>query len=265
MGEVKMDNFDWKREVKSFDKRRELIIPGDADETVLFCARQFIQIGQESLAERNLLTVALSGGHTPNAIFKEISKPEYTDSLDWSKVFFFWSDERSVPPTHPESNYFNAMQSGLAKLPLPSQNIFRMPAEQDIEKGALAYEEMIKEKVPSLSFDMVMLGMGEDGHTASLFPRTVGLHNSSHLVIPNYIPQKHTWRMTLTYECIHKAKHICIYVIGPSKATAVATVFNNAYDPDNLPIQKVGTADHKALWIMDDAASEKLMKLQTIV
>lgn len=255
-----MNNFNWKDMLESFDKRRDVIIPGDADETALFCAKQFIQIGQDAIKTNGIFTVAVSGGHTPNAIFKEISKPEYAQALNWSKVLCFWSDERSVPPDHPESNYSNALKAGLANLPMPPENIFRMPAEKDIEENALAYEKLIRQKVPSLQFDLIMLGMGEDGHTASLFPRTHGLHTTDRLVIANYVPQKHTWRMSLTYECIHMAKHICIYVIGGNKASMLSKVLLGSYDPDNLPIQKIGTPSHKALWILDNAASEQLMR-----
>lgn len=255
-----MKNFNWKEKIESFDQRRDIVIPGDAEQTILFCAEQFLQIGREAIEKNGIFTVAFSGGSTPNAIFKEISKPAYAQSLDWSKVLCFWSDERSVPPNHEESNYFNAMKAGLSALPLLSENIFRMPAESDIEENALAYDHLIRQKVPSLQFDLIMLGMGEDGHTASLFPRTHGLHTKDRLVIANYIPQKHTWRMSMTYECIHMAKVICIYVLGANKASSVATVLLSPYDPDNLPIQKIGTLSHKALWILDSAASEQLVR-----
>lgn len=255
-----MDDFKWKSNIESFDKRRDIIIPGDGEETALFCAKQFLQIGKEAIEKNGVFTVAFSGGHTPNAIFKEISKPQYAQALDWTKIVCFWSDERSVPPDDSESNYFNAMQAGLDNLPLRSENIFRMPAEANIEENALAYEHLIQQKVHSLQFDLIMLGMGEDGHTASLFPRTHALHTKDRLVVANYVPQKHTWRMTFTYECIQMAKHICIYVIGANKANTVAKVLLDAYDPDNLPSQKVGTSTHKALWILDQAASQLLIR-----
>jgi 6-phosphogluconolactonase len=255
-----MEEFNWKAKIESFDKRRDIIIPGNSEETVLFCTKQFIQIGHEAIEQHGFFSVALSGGHTPNAIFKEISQPSYAQALDWSKVLCFWSDERSVPPDHPESNYFNAMKAGLSTLPLLPENIFRMPAEKDIEENALAYEHLIRQKIPSLQFDLIMLGMGEDGHTASLFPRTHGLHTKDRLSIANYIPQKHTWRMSLTYECIHMAKTICIYVLGANKASMVAKALLGPYDPDNLPVQKIGTPLHKALWILDTAASEQLVR-----
>ncbi len=254
-----MAGLQWKAAIKSLDERRDIIIPGNMEKTIHFCVQQFLETGLEAIEERGLFTVALSGGQTPNAIFKELSNPSYQKALDWTKVLCFWSDERSVPPTDPESNYAMAMKSGLAKLPLPQENIFRMVAENDIEENALAYEELIREKVPSVSFDLLMLGMGEDGHTASLFPRTHGLHTKDRLVIANYIPQKHTWRMSLTYECIHAAKVISIYAMGKNKSEMVAQALTSAYDPDNIPIQRVGTPHHKALWILDNEASEKLL------
>lgn len=249
-----MVNFYWKEKIQSFDHRRDIVVPGAADETVLFSVCQFLQIAQEAIKERGVFNVALSGGQTPHAMFKALSEPEHRDSLDWSAVNCFWSDERSVPPNDPESNYFTAMQAGLGKLPLKPENIFRMAAEDHIEENALAYEKLIREKIPALQFDLIMLGMGEDGHTASLFPYTHGLHAKDRLVIANHIPQKKTWRMTLTFECINNAKAICIYVMGSKKAEMVARVLDDPYDPDQFPVQRVGTPTHKALWILDQAA-----------
>lgn len=254
-----MNRFNWKADIQSLDARRDIIIPGDAQETVHFCVEQFLAIGQEAIAQRGFFTVALSGGQTPHAIFKALSLPANRDRLDWSKVLCFWSDERSVPPSHPESNYKTAMDAGLKALPLLKEHIFRMQAEENIEENALEYEKLIRQWVPSVSFDLLMLGMGEDGHTASLFPRTHGLHTKDRLVIANFVPQKETWRMSFTYECIHSAKVICIYAIGKNKESMVAQALTSFYDPDNLPIQRVGTDHHKALWILDYDSSRKLL------
>ncbi len=256
-----MEEFVWKNKIESFDDRRDIIIPGNAEETILFSTRQFIQIGQEAIQQNGSFIVALSGGQTPHAIFKELSKPSYRQALDWSKVICFWSDERSTPPDNTENNYFSAMQAGLATLPLRPENIFRMPAEENIEENALAYERLIRKKVPSLQFDLIMLGMGEDGHTASLFPLTHGLHTKDRLVIANYVPQKQTWRMSFTYECIHMAKQICIYVMGAKKADMIVKVLMGPYDPDHFPVQRIGTPSHKALWILDQEASKTLVRL----
>jgi 6-phosphogluconolactonase len=153
------------------------------------------------------------------------------------------------------------MQAGLSTLPLLPENIFRMKGENNIEENAREYEELIRQKVPSLQFDLIMLGMGEDGHTASLFPRTHGLHTKDRLAIANYVPQKNTWRLSMTYECIHMAKMICIYVIGAKKGSMIVKVLLGPYEPDNLPIQRIGTPSHKAIWILDNEASEQLVRL----
>lgn len=254
-----MRDFEWKRKVENFDQRRDIVIPGDKEKTIDFCVKQFIQIAQEAIAARGLFTVALSGGSTPNAIYKKLSQSPYKEELDWNKVYLFWSDERAVPAENIESNYYNSLQAGLKELKIPAHQIFRMQAETEIEANALAYEQLIRAKVPGMHFDLVMLGMGEDGHTASLFPRTHGLHANNRLVIANYVPQKSTWRMTFTYECIHNAQHTVIYVLGKAKAEMVARVLIGPYDPDELPIQRVGTHKHKALWILDQEADEKLI------
>lgn len=244
--------------VISYDDRRDLIIPGNAQETVEFCAKQFIQIGNEAIYQRGFYTVALSGGSTPKAIFQLLSKPPYAEQLDWNKVLVFWSDERSVGPDDPESNYKMAMTSGLEKLPIKKENIFRMKAESNIEDNAEEYEKKILEMVPNGVFDLLMLGMGDDSHTASLFPHTVALHVVERLVVPNEVPQKATWRMTLTYTCINQARHIVIYVIGKNKAETVAKVLQSNYDPETFPVQAVGTKKNKALWILDRDAASKI-------
>lgn len=250
----------WKDKIVSFDTRRDIIIPGNTEETVQFSASQFLQIGREAIKERGQFSVALSGGQTPSSIYQQLSKPIHRDALDWSKVLFFWSDERSTPPTSPESNYYSAFKAGLETLPLKKENIFRMIAEVNIEENALSYDNLIRQKIPSLQFDLIMLGMGEDGHTASLFPLTHGLHTRDRLAIANYIPQKHTWRMTMTFECIHMARIICIYALGAKKESMVSKVLLGPYEPDQYPVQRIGTPTHKALWILDQAASEQLVR-----
>lgn len=253
-----MDHFNWVGQVLSFDERRDLVIPGNREQTIEFCANQWIQVAADALKAHGRFTVALSGGSTPNAIYKMLSEAPYREKVDWSKVFLFWSDERSVAPDHSDSNYGVARKSGFGSLPIPQENIFRMKADPDgdIEVAAREYEKAIWNHVPDGHFDLVMLGMGDDGHTASLFPRTHALHTDvGRIAVANYVPQLKTWRMTLTYECINAAKNICIYVLGKSKADIVSKALLGDYDPDNIPIQRVGTPSHKALWIMDQEAS----------
>lgn len=250
----------WKDKVQDFDERRNIVISGNYAETIQYCVDQFIEIAQDSIKHHGYFSVALSGGSTPKAIYQSLASSENREKIAWEKVLLFWSDERSVPPSDSDSNYHMAMEAGFASLPLKLENIFRMKAEDNIEQHALEYEKLIQTRLPNKTFDAILLGMGEDGHTASLFPMTHGLKVQHRLVIGNFIPQKHTWRMTLTFECINSARHILIYALGKGKAEMVSRVLTGSYDPDSLPIQNVGTTSHKALWILDNDSAKQLTR-----
>lgn len=246
--------------ISTFDERRNIAIPGDLPQTIDFCACHFLENARKAIREQGFFAVALSGGRTPQMVYERIVLLANSYDIDWNKVFLFWSDERAVPPDHKESNFRMAMSTGFASLPIPRENIFRMKAEKDIEAEALAYEALIYKLIPSGVFDMVLLGVGEDGHTASLFPETHGLHvNNKRLVIANFIPSQNAWRMTLTFDSINAARRACVYAFGKSKAAVVSQVLNSPYQPDHLPAQRIGTSSHKALWILDQNAAEKLV------
>lgn len=241
------------------DPRRRLIIPGNTKETLDYCINHWIETALLAIEDHDFFAVALSGGSTPKAIYKGLVNSDAAEKLDWSKVFFFWSDERSVPPSHEESNYHMAMEEGgLNRLSIPRENVFRMVAEEDIDNNAKRYEEIILNKLGGHAFDLIMLGMGDDGHTASLFPHTEALHAKNRLVVANPIPQKDTWRMTFTFECINAAQAICIYVLGETKGQTLLDVLTSPFKPDHYPSQNVGTSTQKALWIVDEAASKPL-------
>lgn len=242
--------------IKPFDERRDIAIPGNKEQTITFSIDHFLELAASAIKEKGVFTVALSGGSTPKAIYQGLSTQENRSRVNWEKVLLFWSDERCVPKNHPDSNYKMAMDAGLNTLGIPNQNIFPMPSEGDLDKGAEEYEKIIIRKVPTRSFDLVMLGMGDDAHTASLFPKTHALHPTARLVVPNFIPHMDVWRMTLTFDCINTGRHPVVYVLGQNKAHIVGEVFTKPYDPDIMPVQRVGTETHKALWILDkDAAS----------
>lgn len=242
--------------IEFYDERRDIIIPGDVNAAVKFSVDHFLSLAKRNIDQKGLFTVALSGGSTPKAIYKALSENPDSKKIDWQKVLCFFSDERAVPPNDPESNYHMAMEGGLKNLPIPKENIFRMKAESNIEENAIKYERTVIEHMKH--FDLIMLGMGEDGHTASLFPETHGLKAPGRLVIANYIPKKKIWRMSLTFECINEAKDIAIYVMGASKAPMVKKVLEGPNEPNIYPIQEVGTTEHKALWVLDTAAASLL-------
>lgn len=242
----------------SWDERRDIASPGDKEATLTFAVEHFINCGKEAIKSHEFFIVALSGGSTPKAIFEKLSSTDYAGELDWSKVLLFWGDERSVPPTDPESNFRMAMDAGLKTLSIPQEHVFRMEAEESIEANAHAYEEKIKEALGPRPFDLIMLGMGEDGHTASLFPGTKALDEKKALVVANEVPQKKTWRMTLTYPCINRAKNIVLYVLGKSKAPMVKEVFLEKHDPP-YPVSLIGSLGNKALWVLDSESGKSLL------
>ncbi len=246
--------------IQSWDERRDTIIAGNEPETIAFAAEHWIHTAQRSIQQRGRFAVALSGGSTPKAIFEFLSKNP--SKLDWSKVWLFWSDERSVPPNHPDSNYRMAMQSGMEKLPIPPGQIFRMHAESEIEKNALDYEEKIRRLLDKHFFDLVMLGVGEDGHTASLFPHTKALEITDRLVAANHVPEKKTWRMTLTFPCINQSFNIAVYALGKSKQMILPKVLEAAI-VSPYPASHIGTPEHKALWILDEDAGKFLVQPPT--
>ncbi len=238
----------------SWDERRNLMIPGNEAETLDYCVGHWIDCAQAAITDHGYFAVALSGGNTPRAIFQKLTRQH--DRLDWSKVLLFWSDERAVSPDNPDSNFYMAMEAGFKQLLIPAENIHRMQAETSIEAHAQAYESLIRRKIPSLAFDLIMLGMGDDGHTASLFPHTQGLHETHKLVIANEIPQKQCWRMTFTFPLINQAQQTCFYVLGANKQEMIKTVLMGPYLPEEHPCQRIGTPHHKALWILDEGAAK---------
>jgi 6-phosphogluconolactonase len=240
--------------IQSWDSRRDLIVPGEADQTIAFAAEHWIHTASRAILERGRFAVALSGGSTPKAIYQALVA-SYKSALDWKKVLLFWSDERAAPPTHPDSNYRMAMESGLLGLPIPPAQIFRMKAEEaDIEKNAIDYEEILRRELGPSLFDLVMLGVGEDGHTASLFPKTGALSEQTKLVAANHLPEKNTWRMTLTFPCIRQSQKAVIYAIGENKQ-AIAALALRAPIASPFPSSAIGTSEHKSLWVLDRAAA----------
>ncbi|MDX8431624.1 MAG: 6-phosphogluconolactonase [Candidatus Algichlamydia australiensis] len=228
-------------------------LPGNKEETLAFAVEHWVKTATEAIQNRGSFRVALSGGSTPKAIYQKLST-EFADKIDWSEVHLFWGDERTVSPDHPDSNYKMAMDAGFSKLPIPENQIHRMVAEKEIEANARAYEKLMQ----AAPLDLVMLGMGEDGHTASLFPNTAALNEKERLVLPNHVPQKETMRMTLTFPCINRARNIVFYVLGDSKKEMIKKVFT---EPEhNFPSQLIGTPESRALWILDLAAAGLLEK-----
>lgn len=237
----------------AIDKRRHLIIPGNKEATLAFCMDHFIDCYRAAIHDHGFFTVALSGGSTPKAIYAKLA---HCSHIDWSKVHLFFSDERAVPPTDDQSNYKMALDSGFSEINPP--HIYRMVAEKDMPQNAAAYEKTIQRVLKGHPFDYIMLGMGEDGHTASLFPNSDALEETKRLVVPNYVAQKKSWRMTFTFPLINSASHTVIYVIGEEKAEMLASILKEKSEAKLPPSGKVGRASNPALWIADEKAAKLL-------
>ena len=224
-------------------------------------AERFCQVGSQAIRDRGRFTVALSGGSTPRGLHEELVR-NFSTQLSWKDVFFFWSDERHVPPTDSDSNYRMAEETLLSKLPIPADHIFRVPAEMpDAGEAAQSYEQTIHDffHTPAGSFprfDLVLLGMGPDGHTASLFPGTTALEEKQHWVVANWVEKFSTFRITFTYPLLNHAASVMFLVTGADKATMVGRALK---DPTaNLPCQGVRPVDGELNWFLDQAAAAKL-------
>ena len=242
-----------------FDERRDFISLKDEKAMIAFAVEHWIHSARRAIQQKGRFAVALSGGSTPKAIYRALAE---TKEVEWEKVFLFWSDERAVPPTHPESNYYMAMEAGLKQVSIPKSQIFRMVAEEKIEKNAKEYEEKIRHNLGSSLFDLVMLGMGEDGHTASLFPGTEALRIEDRLATSNFAGPKKGWRMTLTFPCLEQSAHLAIYAAGKKKGITLAQVLTASIDSP-WPASRLGTPSRKALWILDQEAANELSLLES--
>ncbi|WP_041468085.1 6-phosphogluconolactonase [Chlamydia felis] len=231
----------------NFNDTNKLLLTKKPELFIDLASKDWIASANKSIRQQGAFYVALSGGRTPLEIFKDIvtNKEKLSDP---TKIFLFWGDERNVPHTSSESNYGQAM-SILRELDIPEEQIFRMETENP--NGARKYQNLIESTVPEVSFDMVMLGLGEDGHTLSLFPNTQALNEHERLVVFNEVPQLETERMTLTLPVVHKAKHVVVYVQGENKKAIVKSIFfPEDKKAQSYPIELIGQARTPLFWIL---------------
>jgi 6-phosphogluconolactonase len=224
-------------------------------------AQEFVTEANQAIAARGKFTVALSGGSTPKGLFTLLASGSIP-SIPWDKIFFFWSDERHVPPDNPESNYRMANEAMLSRVPVPPENIFRIHAEEkDAAVAASQYEQTISKffvlkpgEFPR--FDLIYLGIGPDGHTASLFPGSAGLQENVRLVIANWVEKFKTNRITFTYPVLDSPACVMFLVSGPDKAPILHEVLE---DPQSgLPCQHVRPTNGRLVWLLDRAAASAL-------
>lgn len=216
----------------------------------------------DAAGARGVARVAISGGNTPRAMFALLADPSapYFARVPWEKLHLFWVDERCVPPTDKDSNYRMTNEAMLAHVPLPAAQIYRMEGELEPEVAASRYEATIRaafrlEGAEMPAFDLVLLGMGDDGHTASLFPHTAALDERKRIVVANHVPQKETWRITLTVPVINRGREVAFLIEGAGKAQVVHDVFLGAYDPKAKPSQLIRPESGRLTLLLDAAAA----------
>jgi 6-phosphogluconolactonase len=221
-------------------------------------AQDFVQSATQAVSEKGSFTVALSGGSTPKALYSLLANDAALRSqIPWDKMSVYFGDERSVGPDHPDSNFRMATETMLSKVPLRPEHVFRIKGEyKDTEKAAQEYEQVLRTSFKIAEgqfprFDLVFLGIGNEGHTASLFPGTKALQETKRLVVRNWVGKLYTNRITLTAPAINNAARVIFMVAGADKALALKGILEGPCEPDQLPAQLIQPVSGKLTWLVD--------------
>lgn len=229
-------------------------------------AQHFVDCARTAVEARGVARLAISGGSTPKATFKLLADPAqpYRAAMPWERLEIFWVDERCLPPDHPDSNYRMTRENLLDHVPIPPEQVHRMQGELDPEEAAAKYESELRnhfrlEGAQGPVFDLLALGMGDDGHTASIFPHTEAIHEMMRLVVANHVPQqKYNWRITLTWPVIIEAHDLFFLIAGKDKADPLHRVLQGPFDPETLPSQLIQPRNGKLLMLLDRQAASLL-------
>jgi 6-phosphogluconolactonase len=228
-------------------------------------AQLFADSVSAAVQSRGRARIAISGGTTPKAMFALLADPAqpFLKQIPWDKLDLYWVDERCVPPTDADSNYRMTNEALLSKVPLPADRIHRMEGELDPAVAAARYESTIRntfklEGAETPTFDLILLGMGDDGHTASLFPHTEAINDLTDIVTANHVPQKDTWRITLTWPVINQGREVVFLIEGAAKAQVLHDVLFGPYQPDTFPSQIIRPSSGQLTLLLDSAAASKL-------
>jgi 6-phosphogluconolactonase len=232
------------------------------EELVAAAASEIARCRTESIRARGVFSLALSGGTTPRALHARLAQ-DHPEADFWEKVQLFFGDERSVPPDRPESNYRMAEETLFTKAEIPAENIHRMKAELPPQEAADEYERELRSWFGTGAgefprFDLILLGMGPDGHTASLFPGTEALKESSRLVVANWVPRLNTWRISLSFPVLNCAREVIFLVTGENKAPVIAQILGDAPSSETFPAQSVSPQQGRLIWMLDKAAAAGL-------
>ncbi len=239
----------------------DLQVLDDTEALAQAAAEQFVEASKEAIESRGRFLVALAGGTTPEETYRRLAEPGMATLVSWRNVHLFWGDERCVPPGHPDSNYRMARKALIQKVPIPQTNVHRILGELDPVQAAAAYEEQLQsvfEYEDRPRFDFIFLGLGTDGHTASLFPGSPAIRETERWVMAVFIEALETWRVTLTPPALNAARQLSFLVAGKSKAEQVQQVLTAEPSPENLPAQIVQPRNGQVTWLIDQAAAAHL-------
>jgi len=232
----------------------------DPDALSAGAARRFVELAAASIAARGRFAVALSGGSTPKRLYQLLASPSFIDQIDWPNIDFFFGDERCVALDHPDSNFRMAQDALFSTGSARTAHVFPVPADCAPEEAAAKYAEQIEQTVPFKNglpkFDLILLGVGPDGHTASLFPDTPALDVIDRIAVAVYAQAKGNWRVTLTFPTLNNAAHTVVLLEGAPKAVIVARLCSNA-PPAGWPIERIIPRD-EVQWYMDEAAASQI-------
>lgn len=220
----------------------------------------FIRQAQAAIQQKGIFSVALSGGSTPRQLYAGLAEPDRQEKLAWEHIHLFFGDERHVPPDHQDSNFKMVQDVLLSKITIPQACVHRVKAELDPRLAAFDYEDGLRVFFEGEwpQFDLVFLGLGDDGHTASLFPGTAGLNEEHRWFIANHVPQLGEWRLTLTKHAINAARKIVVLVRGVDKAEMVSNVLSDGDSDELKPIQLISPVDGEMIWMLDREAAGSL-------
>ncbi|MCC5796937.1 MAG: 6-phosphogluconolactonase [Methylophaga sp.] len=233
--------------------KAEQKILADASNLIDAAAEHFVSVARASIAKRGVFFVALAGGSTPKGLYQKLAMSPFVEQVDWSRVHLFFGDERCVAPTHDDSNFKMARLAMIDHIPVPAENVHRVPTEfGDAAVVAGHYAETIKQIMKEQPFDLVLLGLGPDGHIASLFPETPALEVTDHLVTSLFVEKFQSWRVTLTYPVINAARQVIVFIAGEAKAEIVRDITTEAVT--GLPVQRLAPQGDY-FWFMDKAAA----------
>lgn len=244
----------------------KIVVAPDLPAAAAEAAARFAAICERAVDSRGACAVALSGGETPKPLYALLASEPYRRTVPWDRLDVFWGDERAVPPEDLRSNFRLAVDMLLSHVPVAARRIHRMPADTpDHNAAAAAYEQTLRAVLPHAAdgwprFDLVLLGLGDNAHTASLFPRSEAVRERERAVVAEFVEDAGMWRMTLTAPVLSHAAEIVFLVAGRSKAEAVRAVLEGPADPNEVPAALIRPVDGRVTWIVDAPAASRLMR-----